>query len=72
MAVRGYDLKRSHEFENTRAICFYSIMPYVEKKDRVPMEEFWPLPTDRKIDKAVENDQLLNLINEITTTYGSR
>lgn len=44
----GFNLKRSYEFEHTRAIVFMLYTVNTSEKDRVSMHEFWPLMTDDK------------------------
>ena len=50
---RGYDRKRSLEFEHTRAICW--ILAKAHSSEPVkPMQDFWPLPTD---EDSIEQEQ---------------
>lgn len=55
LTVRGFSIKRSHEFENTRAIChiIYAVNRD-PKKAYLTMREFWPLETDKDEDKNVD------------------
>lgn len=44
---RGHGIKRSHEFEHTRAIVYHFISVHRDPNKPFPsMEKFWPLPTD--------------------------
>lgn len=47
---RGYNIKRSYEFEHTRAIAYYSCAPHSEQINRIGLHEFWPLMTDGKVE----------------------
>lgn len=63
LTVRGFSIKRSHEFENTRAIChiIYAVNRN-PKKAYLSMHEFWPLITDddesNKIDLKAEERRM--------------
>lgn len=46
--LQGYDILRSHQFENTRAICYLiAVVNWDTTKSPVPsLTEYWKLPTD--------------------------
>lgn len=47
LALKAYRVKRSHEFENTRAIIWtYSMINRGKNDPYLTMHEFWPLETD--------------------------
>lgn len=47
LTVRGFNKKRSREFEHTRSICYHIVAVNRDPKKPFPkIEKFWPLPTD--------------------------
>lgn len=59
LTCRGFAIKRSHDFEHTRAIVYNSAAIHRDPKKAFPkIEKFWPLPTDdlEAIEKADEEE----------------
>lgn len=56
LMMEGYSLRRTHDFEHTRAICYYQAAAnWDTKKSPLPsIEKFWPLDTDEV--KESKND----------------
>lgn len=47
LMAKGYNRRRSLEFEHTRAICYHIVAVNRDPKKPFPkIEKFWPLPTD--------------------------
>jgi len=59
---RGYYKRRSHRFEHTRAISYFSILPYM--KNKIPIEKFWSLPTDEVEDIEQEEKRLIKILEQ--------
>lgn len=54
---RGYDKKRSLEFEHTRVICYTLAAVNRSSEKAFPtMNEFWPLPTDEEAVKETKEE----------------
>lgn len=51
---RGYDKKRSLEFEHTRVICWMIALSTGSKEVPRSMQDFWRLPTD---ENAIEEEK---------------
>lgn len=63
--VRGFNQKRSHEFEHTRAICYHILAVNRDPKKPFPsIEKFWPLSTDDAIDEQAEEKRLLAILDK--------
>ncbi len=64
LMMQGYALRRTHEFESTRAICYYiAAVNWDTKKSPLPsIEKFWPLDTDDK-EAESKNDEYAYLKN---------
>lgn len=63
--VRGFNQKRSHEFEHTRAICYNILAVNRDPKKPFPaIEKFWPLSTDEEIDMDAEEKRLLGILEK--------
>jgi hypothetical protein len=55
----GYQKKRSQDFEHTRAIVYMIAATNRDPKKSFPtIREFWPLPTDSKVDDESEGKRL--------------
>lgn len=57
LTVRGFSIKRSYEFENTRAI--WHIIWAVNRSEKTAYQgprELWPLITDSKDDEVPEGE----------------
>lgn len=66
--VRGYDQRRSHEFEHTRAICYHIVAVNRDPKKAFPtMEKFWPLPSDKE--GAEDEDTEYKRLKERLSNY---
>ncbi len=67
----GYNYTQTRQAEHTRAICYYSIVPYLPEGNRVSMQDFWPLKTDPE--KQPENpERTLELVREILQAYQNK
>lgn len=63
--VRGFNQKRSHEFEHTRAICYNILAVNRDPKKPFPtIEKFWPLSTDEAVDEQAEEKRLLAILDK--------
>lgn len=68
---RGYERRRSHEFEHTRVIT-YMIAQVNSTKPLGNMEKWWPLLTDEKEHIEDLNKYAEDLLSEYKRLYPKR
>lgn len=68
--VRGFNQKRAHEFEHTRAICYHIVAVNRDPNKSFPtIEKFWSLSTDEVIDEKAEEARLQAILDKYKTFY---
>jgi len=70
--ARGYNKRRSQEFEHTRAICYHIVAVNRDPKKVFPkIEKFWPLPSDDDSlpDEDAEYKRLKQKIKDTLSQY---
>jgi hypothetical protein len=56
--IEAMHLKKSKEFEHTRAICWYIAGSNRDPKKSFPsLQKFWPLPTDENTMKVLDEQR---------------
>lgn len=71
---RGHEIKRSHDFEHTRAIVYALAASNWDPKKSMPtLQKFWPLLTDGDGETAEKddlNERRARLVEYYNKTYG--
>jgi hypothetical protein len=64
----GFNDRFYWECQHTRAICYYSVIANMELKDRVPIDIFWPLPSDpnyRQNSKQIDEESQAEIFKRL-------